>query len=303
MRQNWVIWTISIFCLFIAGCGYQAPIDPQPALEIQTRTGAKEIVAHAGDRAAMPAGWKESEWENSVQAIRSAIAKNPRWIEIDIFLNRHPEAITTSTPHGIIYVHHDPRCERIDASGRGLGIWRNIETDRPALVDECAERLDNVLNLRDANGNLLINRWVIEMKSGNHNSDLPRALYHLLSRRGQRTTEIVSSLNTDMLIALRNIASQQSITMNLMRVLWYGHIPSNATMDWSKQQGFKYVAVEYGSWNNFAANHAKSIGLRIGMWHWADVDPRNANWWANALDLDFMISDDIADLKTYPGWR
>lgn len=70
-----------------------------------------------------------------------------------------------------------------------------------------------------------------------------------------------------MLIALRNLASQDGLTMNLMRVLWFGHVPSNATMDWSKQQGFRYVAVEYGGWNTIAANHAKAIGLHIGMWH------------------------------------
>lgn len=299
MKLYWLGLVITVFTM--VSCSNQLPAEE--SLEDQARAGAKEIIAHAGDRAAMPSGWKESEWENSVQAIRSAIAKNPRWIEIDIFLNRHPEAITTNTPHGIVYVHHDPKCERIDANGRGTGTWRNIEIDRPAQVDECAERLENILNLRDSSGRILINRWVIEMKSGKHNSDLPRALYHLLTRRGQRTTEIVSSINSDMLIALRNLASQQGIAMNLMRVLAWGHVPSNATMDWSKQQGFKYVAVEFGAYNGSVGDYAKDIGLRIGIWHWVDWSPKFANKMTNKWDMDFMISDDITDLKTYPGWR
>jgi glycerophosphoryl diester phosphodiesterase len=294
-------WFLAVVTLALTACNTASL--PTEELETQARVGNREIVAHAGDRESMPSGWKESEWENSVQAVRNAINKAPRWIEIDIFLNRHPSAITSSTPYGILYVHHDPNCERIDSSGRGTGVWRKVETDDPSLVDQCAERLTNILNMRDANGNLLTNRWVLEMKSGQYNTLLPDALYHLLTQRGQRTSEIVSSLNTDMLIDLRQQAAAQGLTMNLMRVHWYGDDANRWDMDWSKQQGFKYVAVSSGNIAWWDVDYAKDIGLRIGGWHWADVSPANGNSWAANLDLDFMISDAITNMRSYSGWR
>jgi glycerophosphoryl diester phosphodiesterase len=276
---------------------------PKAELETQARLGDRQIVAHRGDRQANPPGWKTSEWDNSAQAIKSAINKAPRWIEIDIFLNRHPSAITSSTPYGILYVHHDSSCEQIDANGRGTGVWRKVETDAPTDVDKCAERLNNILNLRDASGRLLTNRWVIEMKPGQYNALLPDALYHLLTQRGQRTTEIVSSINTDMLIDLRQQAAAQGLTMNLMRVHWYLDDANRWDLDWSKQQGFKYVAVSSGNITWWDVAYAKDIGLKIGGWHWIDVSPANGNAWAANLDLDFMISDDINNMRSYAGWR
>jgi glycerophosphoryl diester phosphodiesterase len=293
--------SLAIVMLFLTACG--SATLPEADLESQARAGNRQIVAHAGDREAMPSGWKESEWENSVQAIRSAISKAPRWIEIDVFLNRHPSAITTATPYGILYVHHDPNCERIDSSGRGTGVWRNVETDDPLLVDQCAERLDNILNLRDAGGNRLTNRWVIEMKPGRHNNDLPKALYNLLSKRGQRTSEIVSSIDTNMLISLRHEAAAQNLTMNLMRVHWLGDPVSRGDLDWSKQQGFRYVAANYGFIFRWDVDYAKDIGLNIGGWHWADVTPESGNAWAHEFGFDFMISDAITDLRVNYGWR
>ena len=295
MNYRWLGWII--LGLLLAGCG--SDLSEAPELSTQARVGKNEIIAHAGDREAKPSGWKEAEWENSVQAVKSAINKQPRWIEIDVQLNRHSTAITSTTPYGILYVHHDKTCEVIDSSGQGTGTKRNIETDAPSLVDQCAERLNNMMNLKWANGSAIVNRWVLEMKSG---GNLPLALYDLLERRGQRTSEIVSSLDSNALIALRNRAAQDGVAMNLMRVHWAGDDVSQGDLRWSRDQGFKYVAANIGFIGTINTAYAKDIGLYIGGWHWANVDAATANDWAAGRDLDFMITDGITGLDAKPGW-
>lgn len=298
MRQHLNVLFLSVLAVALSSCSNFAAEDALD-LSTQARTGLKQIVAHAGDREAKPSGWNEAEWENSVQAVQSAINKQPRWIEIDVQLNRHATAITSATPYGILYVHHDKTCEVINSSGQGTGTQRNIETDAPSLVDQCAERLSNLMNLKWANGSTITNRWVLEMKSG---GNLPLALYDVLERRGQRTTEIVSSLDHNRLITLRDRAAQDGVNMNLMRVHIYGDPVSRGDLDFSKQQGFRYVAVNYGNIFTWDVPYAKDIGLYIGGWHWADVSPQDGNAWANNLDFDFMITDAISDLDSKPGW-
>lgn len=81
------------------------------------RSGFNEITGHAGDREAKPDGWKEAEWENSVQAVERAFSIDPdfgsngdnlfgpRWVEIDVQLNQSAEAKALD-PNGvgILYV-------------------------------------------------------------------------------------------------------------------------------------------------------------------------------------------------------
>lgn len=288
--------------LLLGGCASDFGQTPEPELQTQARAGLKQIIAHAGDREVKPSSWKEAEWENSIQAVKSAINKQPRWIEIDVQLNRHSTAITPATPYGILYVHHDKTCEVINSSGQGTNTKRNIETDPPYLVDQCAERLNNMMNLKWVNGSAITNRWVLEMKSG---GNLPGALYKLLKDRGQRTTEIISSLEDANLSAYQTFAVQDGLqkgSLRLMRVHYYGDPVSRGDLDFSKREGFKYVAVNYGNIFTWDVPYAKDIGLQIGGWHWADVSPQAGNTWANNLDFDFMISDAISDLDSKPNW-
>ena len=251
----------------------------------------------------MPSSWKESEWENSVQAIGGAFNKNARYIEIDAQLNRHPNAVTSSTPYGILYTHHDARCEEINSSGQGTGVWRNIASDDPVLVDRCAERLSNVFNRWP-----YANRYIIEMKNDTGFTEwLPKTLYHLLNAKGWRTTVIVSSLNETLLTNLRNEAVRNGITMNLMRVFGYSHQISLSDMDNAVNKGFRYIAgTTFSSlsrgWTPGGVEDAKARGLYVVGWHWADAPVSTSNQQAVALDLDIMITDSISDLQQR-GWQ
>ncbi len=159
-----------------------------------------------------------------------------------------------------------------------------------------------MMNLKWVSGSAITNRWVLEMKSG---GNLPGALYKLLKDRGQRTTEIISSLEDANLSAYQTLAVQDGLqkgSLRLMRVHYYGDPVSRGDLDYSKQKGFNYVAVNYGNIFTWDVPYAKDIGLQIGGWHWADVSPQAGNTWANNLDFDFMISDAISDLDSKPNW-
>jgi glycerophosphoryl diester phosphodiesterase len=266
-----------------------------PALA--ARPGNKEIAAHAGDREAKPASWKEDEWENSIQAVRLAFDRGVRWVEVDLQLNRHPEAITSSTPHGILYLHHNSTCEVIDSNGRGTGTFYNIGTDRPSLVDRCAERVSNMFNTF---GNP--QRWYMEMKENTgFRTQLPKAIYHLLKQRGWRTSVIVSSLQEDMLMNLRDEAALDGVTMNLMRVYGATTKPTNAMVDRARSLGFKYVNANVNDWSQTVVDYAKDRGMYVAGWHWILTSCTSGNERANTLGLDIMVTDCIGDLQAR-GW-
>jgi glycerophosphoryl diester phosphodiesterase len=268
-----------------------------PALAA-VRPGNKEIAAHAGDRESKPAGWKEDEWENSIQAVRLAFDRGVRWVEIDLQLNRHPAAITSATPYGILYLHHNETCEEIDSSGHGKGSFHNIGRDHPSNVDKCAERLSNMFNTF---GNP--QRWYMEMKEDTgYRTELPKALYHLLKQKGWRTTVIVSSLQEDMLITLRDQAARDGVTMNLMRVYGAGALGGGWTIDHAKQQGFKYVNFNTNDWTQGLVDYAKDKGMYVAGWHWLLTDCESANNRADSLGLDIMVTDCIGHLQS-KGWH
>jgi glycerophosphoryl diester phosphodiesterase len=284
------------------------------------RAGNKEIAAHAGDRESMPNGWKEDEWENSIQAIHTAFLKKPRWVEIDAQLNTHTSSFTVGTPHGILFAHHNSTCEEINTQGQGTGVFRNIRTDDPKLVRLCAERLDNLL----AKYRLPLyrgSRFIIEMKNDDDpygKVALPKAIYHLLKQRGERTSNIVSSIEEDLLIALRDLgradktapcSTTSGCTIPLMRVFGLLTNPSNADFDKVKSLGFRYVAVPLRYWDTAKHKHARDIGLYTGGWHWGfhgnpDFSVEAANQKAASLDLDIFITDSISNFRTnYPAWK
>jgi glycerophosphoryl diester phosphodiesterase len=291
-------------------------IDP---INAQTpRVGNHEIAAHAGDREAMPPGWNENEWENSIQAIYSAFIKRPRWVEIDVFLNTHPSAITPATPHGILFVHHNNWCRQINTQGQPFGNTIYLNTDDPKTVRLCAERLDNLMAkfpLAQRRGT----RFLIEMKpDDDRRVALPNALYHLLKQRGERTSNIVSSMSEEMLSILLEIGRTDreapcspttGCTMPLMYV--YNILPAvgstwpnTAELDRVKTLGFRYVAANVNNWKQNEVNHAKKIGLYTAGWHWIVTSPADANRKAVEFDLDIMITDSINDFRAnYPTWK
>lgn len=304
------------------------------ATPAQAQDGRNEIIAHAGDREAKPDGWKESEWENSIQAIQAAFSNDPdyqnnpdddhfgpRWVEIDVQLNQNEAAITGDTPQGILYVHHDKTCEVIDANGKGTGEKYNVETDLPSNVDKCAERLENVLNLKDGAGASTTNRWVLEMKASDANKTaLPKALYRLLEQRGQRTTEFVSSINDEMLTNIKAEADADGVEMSLIRVLDYITAPTKSRVDQTVDLGIKYIAARTLKWDPNPSSmalekdlveYARSQGLDTVGWAWEDLgdlgiteqSPEEANQYADGFDLDMVITDNIADIDAYEGWE
>jgi glycerophosphoryl diester phosphodiesterase len=282
------------------------------------RAGNKEIAAHAGDRQYMPVGYPENEWENSVTAVNMAFLKKPRWVEIDVQLNRHPISLDVN-PNGLLFVHHEPKCSRINLLGQTSGPEINVQYDDPRQVVKCAERLDSFLAKYPVASHRGT-RFILEMKAslfpgiGNDiKQHLPIALYELLKRRGQRTTEIVSSLNEDMLTALRDLgrADRQAPCSSttgckLPLMLVYGRFdnPNNAEMDRIKAKGFRYVNLNLAALTQEKVNYIKSIGMYVSGWHYADQDPIWSNTQAASLDLDIFMTDAIDDFRErFPSWR
>jgi glycerophosphoryl diester phosphodiesterase len=291
---------LTLLTALLASCGNQTPAPAGVAKTQAVRVGNHQIAAHAGDREGMPNGWLESEWENSIQAINSALGKAARYVELDLQLNRNPAAITDATPYGILYLHHNRTCEVINASGQGTGTKFDIASAAPSSVDRCAERLENVIN---ASTNAFPYQMMLEMKADTGYTEwIPYAVYHLLKKKGIRTTGIITSLNEGMLVGLRNLAAADGVTLNLTRVYGATTKPTRSDLDRAKSLGFKYVNANVNDWFQSDVDYAKSIGLYVLGWHWSLTTPAAANATAVNLDLDIMVTDAITDLQAY-GWR
>ncbi|CAM3913684.1 glycerophosphodiester phosphodiesterase [Deinococcus frigens] len=288
---------LPVTALLLAACG-QAPtpdaassaLDQASLNALAVRPSNKQIAAHAGDGAARPYGWDENEWENSIQALTKAKAQGVRWIEVDLQLNRHPSAVSANS-YGILYMHHNRYCKVIDSSGRVTGPTIDIATADPAQVDRCAERLENVLNSVGYTGH-----WMFEMKDDTgYTVDLPKALNALLKKRGQRTTEVITSLNENMLITVRDAAAYDQVKLNLTRVYGATTKPTNADIDRSRGLGFRYVSANVNDWDQSVVDYAKERQLYTMGWHWELTSPRDGNTRGVNLGVDVMITDD-ADL-------
>jgi hypothetical protein len=292
-----------VLAALLASCGATTETNSEDAARVTTqavRVGNHQIAAHAGDREGMPNGWLESEWENSIQAINSALGKAVRYVELDLQLNRNPAAITSTTPYGILYLHHNRTCEVINSSGQGTGTKFDIATAAPSSVDRCSERFENVIN---ASPNAFVYQMMLEMKEDTGFAQwMPYAVYHLLKRKGIRTTGIITSLNEGMLTLLRDLAAQDSVTMNLTRVYGATTKPTTNDLNRAKSLGFRYVSANVNDWFQSDADYAKSIGLYTMGWHWIITPPPAANATAVNLDLDIMITDAITNMQSY-GWR
>ena len=295
---------LPLTAVLLAACGQPpAPTAASPQADqsrvnaLAVRPSNREIAAHAGDGAARPQGWDENEWENSIQALSKAKTQGVRWIEVDLQLNRHPSALA-ATPYGILYMHHNRSCKVIDSSGRVTGPTIDIATADPSQVDRCAERLENVLNSLGYTGH-----WMFEMKEDTgYTTSLPNALNALLKKRGQRTTEVITSLNENMLIAVRDAAAYDQVKLNLTRVFGATTKPTNADIDRSRGLGFRYVSANVNDWNQSVVDYAKARQLYTMGWHWELTSPRDGNARGVALGVDVMITDNIADMQAR-GWR
>ena len=274
------------------------------------RAGNKEIAAHGGDWASIPSGWREDEWENSIQAIVAAFVKAPRWVEIDAQLNRDD---------GKLYAHHNETCEVINLQGQPRGLTVNLRSDGSHVARLCAERIENLL-ARFPTHTFRSTRFLIEMKdqgSAEANTLMVDAMYKMLKQRGERTINIVSSMSDSMLLQLRDKgrADRQppchpttGCTLPLMKVFGMFYKPVKTDFDAAKTNGFKYVASNIQTLQKTDVNYAKSIGLYVGAWHWGHLNsgPTNeqANFAANDMDLDIYITDSISDFRTrFPAWK
>ncbi len=274
------------------------------------RAGNKEIAAHAGDWESIPSGWNENEWENSIQAIMRAFVKAPRWVEIDAQLNRDS---------GKLYAHHNATCQVINVSGQPIGSTLDIRSGPDRAVRFCAERIENLL-ARFPQHTFRSTRFLIEMKdqgSAEANTLLVDAMYTMLKQRGERTINIVSSMEDSMLLQLRDKgrADRQppchpttGCTLPLMKIFPMFYKPVKADFDKVKANGFKYASPNIQTLYKEDVVYAKSIGLYVGAWHWGHLNsgPTNeqANFAANDMDLDIYITDSISDFRTrFPAWK
>ena len=162
--------------------------------------------------------------------------------------------------------------------------------------------------MRDKYGRSTAKRWVLEMKEGGNDGWMPYALYNLLEVRGQRTTEIISSLSVEMLTKIKELGLAETnpgrLTLKLMHVYKpsVANISSSEIYDDKFVYGFTHVAVSRPKISETNVAYAKDIGLQVGGWHWRFVDSETGNDWAQNMDFDFMLTDNIYDLAARPGW-
>jgi glycerophosphoryl diester phosphodiesterase len=283
----------------------------------------RKIYAHGGDREVKPSDWKESEWENSIQAISSAY-QSKVGVELDLQLNKS----------GVLYLHHESTAEPIDAKGKVIGNAVNILTASPVDVDKVAVRLSGVLTRFDR-VNYPNSSLILEMKKDTglgspmtkgYAEKMAKALYRELKTHDRREDVIVSSMEPEMLAELNKLASADGVKMNLMLVLglnrsltksvvndikadmpYVNHVGFSTHIVYGPPQSTTVVPILpvkrlpiFGTTAD-AVDYAKAQGLRVVGWNW---DPTNdlkgcraSTVRANELKLDGMITDCKTDLQ------
>jgi glycerophosphoryl diester phosphodiesterase len=265
------------------------------------RAGRGYEAAHGGDREAKPRGWKESEWENSIQAIRGAFDKDADYVELDLQLNTHPN----SGAGGALYLHHNKIGEPINKRGEVIGPGVNIGTADPKEVNKVAERLDNVLAAFNKT-KYPNTTFILEMKSDTGNAvQMAQAVYNAI-KNSDRKDIIISSLDPQRLEALYLIAKRDGRNLNLMLVLplyqelnkaWVDKI--KADMPYVNFVAFSTDRLSFRraeiNTEKAAVDYAKSRGLFVAGWNWDYND--DIRWCAGSrkraeeLDLDINITD------------
>jgi glycerophosphoryl diester phosphodiesterase len=312
----------------------------------EVRRGLGWVLAHGGDREAKPESWREAEWENSIQAIRSTRAKGAI-PELDVQWNKNGE----------LFLHHDGAGRKIyadgkpreiwndefrpkkdangkpvvDAAGNPEGVWVrgkprarvppkestsvNIHTANLKEVDQVAERLGNVLKTFPPTKSGRPS-FILEMKKGIASPEvMAQALYNQLKKSNRLTDVVISSMHSEMLTAMHDLAIKDRVPLKLMKVLGLPEKLDNAYVDklikstpWIRYIGFP---TDYGG--HFVSkndvDYAKRQGLFTVGWNWDPSNELNAcgssTERANELDLDAQITDCITGLnQSDPGhWK
>lgn len=235
------------------------------------------IVAHRGGALLWP--------ENSLGAVRGALALGADGVEVDVHL----------TKDGHLVVHHDARLGR---TVLGQGRIRDLERaalDHLPLVARATERiptLSDVAALFEGNGALLS----VEIKNAATGSPYPRiaeTMLDSLSALGGRDRVLVHAFDWRILERLRKTdpdiptaanISRRSVRRNGGDVL--------ATLRRVRERGFNHANLDHRLLNEEVRDLCRSLGMAITTW-----TPNREADLLRALDLGVdYIATDVPDL-------
>ena len=300
---------------FVIGCGQTTPVvttapkPTKPATD-QTRVrpqgllatpGRSQIVAHDGDKEANTMEDKSltnDNWNYSSTSAQSAFNKDVDWLETDVILNM---------PTGYLYMQHSADCKKAN------GTTVNLMTAQPVEIGECAELFENQLDTIGRAG-----QWMIEIKgnldkgsnmTSDYRYEVITALYNVLEKRNRLSTEIITSMDKEVLRMFKERADRRGIWVHLGRVYPLSLIvngdnrPTKSSLDADLAQGFSYASAAFKDWTNENIDYAKKIGLGTMGWGWDDWwtggrDPISDNQRGIDLCVDFLLTENIRHLKS-----
>lgn len=202
--------------------------------------GIPEVTAHRGASGRAP--------ENTLAAVRAAIADGADWVEIDV----------QETSDGVVVVHHDEDFMR--AAGDARKIWEASWTDvaripnggwfGPEFEGERVTTLEEVL--RVAQGRIRVN---IELKVYGHGQRLE-----------ERTIEIVEAMGMEGQVALMSLHRPTVKTLKRLRPDWrVGLLAAVSIGDLSRVEA-DFLAVSARTATPGFIRRAQSAGKEVLVW-------------------------------------
>jgi glycerophosphoryl diester phosphodiesterase len=250
------------------------------------------FVAHRGGAAQWP--------ENSLSAVRGAIAAGARIVELDVHL----------TADGEVAVIHDPTLDRT-SSGQGpigrctAAHLRQVRLRGPdgALTDDWVPTLDEVLAVTAPAGVAML----VEVKTpgpavryergGDGVAAIPGVRYEGLERRvldrlrraGAAERAVILAFNPAVIAEVRAVAPKQPTALLVDR----HHVetagaPALETVRWAREAGASFLGLHHALCEPAVVDAAHAAGLALGVFTVNDEPTmrRLAGW-----GVDVIISD------------